>query len=416
VKQPSDDLRDVIQRVYREHHGWVLARLVRSLRDLDLAEESLQEALLAALHSWPRQGLPDEPRAWLVRAARNKAIDELRRRTMKRAKNDEQAWLAALTSEVDAPDDDLPLVDDMLRLIFTCCHPALAVEARVALTLRVIVGLETTEIARAFLVSDPTMAQRLVRAKNKIRAAGVPYRVPGRDEIRERVAAALAVVYLIFNEGYAASAGDELVRRDLCRIALGLGRELCDLLPDARECMGLMALMLLHDARRASRVGEDGELVLLADQDRSVWDAEQIAEGVALTQRSLSLGAAGPYALQAAIAALHAESPHAEATDWAQIAALYDRLHDGAPTPVIALNRAVAVAMAHGPSAGLSLLGHLEQPLAQYHLFHSARADLLRRLGKPNAARQAYRVALELCRNETERRFLQRRIEEMAGD
>jgi len=399
-----------IQRVVREHHGWVLARLVRSVRDLELAEDSLQLALEAALVQWPRDGVPDQPRAWLVRTARRRAIDELRHRTMRRDKEREIEWLEALRQDERGAPTETDVPDDMLRLLFTCCHPALAREAQVALTLRAIAGLETEEIARAFLVPVPTMAQRLVRAKRKIERAGIPYRVPGRSELDERLEAVLAVLYLVFNEGYAASAGAELVRRDLCTVAIRWTRELVQLLPEASEAVGLLALMRLQDSRRETRVDAAGDLVLLEDQDRSRWDQEAIAEGVALVRHALRMGPPGPYALQAAIAAVHAEAPTPEATDWIQLVGLYDVLLRVVPSPVVALNRAVAVAFAHGFEVGLAAMDGLDEELGRYHLFHAARADLLRRLERTSHARAAYERALELCQNEAEQRFLTRRL------
>lgn len=402
-----------IQRVVREHHGWVLARLVRTVRDLDLAEDALQEALLAALKQWPESGVPPTPRAWLVAAARNKIIDELRRKTRLNHKGPELQWLAALEQEAREPDVEGPIRDDMLRLIFTCCHPALAPEARVALTLRVIAGLETEEIARAFLVGAPTMAQRLVRAKRKIQDAGVPYAVPKAEALPQRLAEVLAVIYLIFNEGYAATRGQQIVRGDLCQVAIRLGRALVTVLPEHGEVYGLMGLMLLHDARAAARAGPSGDLILLHEQDRTLWRRPQIQEGIAFVQHGLQHPPAGPYAVQAAIAAVHAEAEEAEQTDWAQIVGLYDYLMLRGPTPVIALNRAVAVAMHHGPEAGLRLLDGLSDQLSDYHLFFSTQADLHRRLGHRAQAAEAYRRALALDCNDAERRFLERRLREL---
>lgn len=406
------DARSEVQAVVREHRGWVLARLLRSVRDIDLAEDALQLALEAALVQWPRAGVPDHPRAWLVSAAKNRAIDELRRRTLHAEKEEEVAWLAELTGPVPggAP-DDAPIRDDMLRLVFTCCHPSLAEPSQVALTLHTIAGLETDEIARAFLVPPATMAQRLVRAKQKIQAARVPYAVPEANELPARLHAALGVVYLVFNEGYSATRGDALLRRDLCRVAIGLGRELVALMPDAAEVAGLLALMLLTDARSAARRTDAGELVLLEDQDRSAWDAAQLEEGIARTRHALTLQGVGPYALQAAIAAVHSEATRAEDTDWRQIVALYDELLRRAPTPVVALNRAVAVAMVDGPARGLVEMSALGSALDGYHLFHSARGALLERTGDHAASLDAYGRALALCQNEPEQRFLQRRIE-----
>ena len=398
-----------VQRVVREHSGWVLARLVRTLQDLDLAQDALQEALLAALHQWPSEGVPDEPRAWLVRSARNKAIDELRRRTMRTNKAVELTWLAQLEREVGMPQLDGPIRDDMLRLIFTCCHPAIAPEARVALTLRTVAGLETEEIARAFLVPNATMAQRLVRAKKKIRDAKVPYRVPGVQAIEERTREVLAVVYLIFTEGHSASSGAQVVRRDLCHVAIRLGRSLAELLPEHGEVFGLLGLMLLHHARSEARTTPAGDLILLEEQDRSLWNYASIEEGRRMTERALRLGA-DAYALQAAIAAVHSEAATSRDTDWRQIVGLYDRLVERAGTPVVQLNRAVAVAMWQGPAAGLELLGQFEEPLANYHLFHAARADLLRRLGRSAEAAAAYRRALDAPSNDADRRFLMARL------
>ena len=399
-----------IQRTVRAHSGWVLARLMRTVHDLDLAEDALQEALLAALRTWPTDGVPDNPRAWLVSSARHKVIDELRRRTLRARKAEELQWLASLQQEVWTPEIEGPIRDDMLRLIFTCCHPALSFEARVALTLRAIAGLETEEIARAFLVPPPTMAQRIVRAKKKIKAANVPYRVPDGEAIAERTREVLAVVYLIFNEGYSATAGAELVRRDLCKVAIRLGRSLVRLLPDDGEVFGLLALMLLHDARSDARSTDSGDLILLLDQDRSRWHRSQIEEGLRVVERALRLDSPGPYALQAAIAAVHSEAPNGDATDWAQIVALYDCLLACVPSPIVALNRAVAVSMHQGPNAALGLLDGLEEPLAHYHLFHATRADFHRRLGRRQDAARAYERALASPCNDAERKFLQGRL------
>lgn len=399
---------ETVARTFREHHGWVLARLVRRVHDLDLAEDALGQALEAALTQWPRAGIPDEPRAWLVRAARNRAIDELRRRRVADDKSEQLAWLDSLTRDA-ANNDDTPIRDDMLRLVFTCCHPALSPEARVALTLREIAGLETGEIARAFLVPATTMAQRLVRAKAKIRKARVPYRVPDESELDGRVPGVLSVVYLIFNEGYLATTGP-LVRTGLCRVAIGLCRDLCELLPAQREARGLLSLMLLHDSRREARAAADGSLVLLQDQDRSLWRAEQMDEGRALLRATLREGLPGPLTLQAAIAAVHADAASAQDTDWAQIVGLYDRLVVLTPTAVVALNRAVAVAMHEGEQRGLAEMEPLGDALRDYGLYHAARADLLRRLGSAADARDAYRRALACPCNEAERSFLEARL------
>lgn len=402
---------EVLQDTVRAHHGWVVARLVRSVRDLDLAEDALQRAFEAALVCWPEEGVPEEPRAWLLRTARRRAIDELRHRTMRRAKAPELTWLEALRQDERAAEDvDTEVRDDMLRLLFTCCHPALSLEAQVALTLRVVAGLETEEIARAFLVPVPTMAQRLVRAKRKIQAAQIPYRVPGLAELDERLAGVLGVLYLVFNEGYTATAGAAHVRGDLCSVARGWARELARLLPTQPEALALVALILLQDSRRDARVDANGDLVLLADQDRTRWDRAAIEEGCALVRRALRLGSPGTYAVQAAIAAVHAEATDADDTDWRQIVGLYDLLLRIAPTPIVALNRAVAVAFAVGFEQGLTAVERLADDLADYHLFHASRADLLRRVGRHVEAGRAYEAALARCQNEAERRFLTRRL------
>jgi RNA polymerase sigma-70 factor (ECF subfamily) len=402
---------DAVARVFREESGRILATLIRLLGDFDLAEEVMQEAFATALERWPSHGVPDNPRAWLVSAARNQAIDVLRRRTRFATRRRELEALALLeenTDVLDPPENSID--DDRMRLIFTCCHPSLALDAQVALTLRTLGGLTTEEVARAFLVPEPTMAQRLVRAKHKIRAAGIPYRVPPDELLPERVAAVLATVYLIFNEGYAASSGEARVRHDLTREAIRLGRLLARLMPNVTETRALLALMLLHDARRDARVDAAGELVLLEDQDRARWDRTQIAEGVALAERALADGGARPYAVQAAIAALHGEAMRADETDWPQIAALYEVLERVQPTPVVRLNRAVAVGMADGPAAGLALLDGLDDALEHFHLLPAARADLLRRLGRVADAAIEYRRALALSPSAAERRFLERRL------
>ncbi len=392
--------------LHRREYGHILASLIRVVRDITLAEDALQEAFAAAVEQWPVTGPPLNPVGWLMRAARNKAIDQIRHRTMAQEKQEELA--AAI-----AADETTPVPLDSLRLIFTCCHPALAPEAQVALTLRTVCGLSTEEIARAFLVPVPTLAQRLVRAKSKIKLAGIPYEVPADEELAGRLGTALAVVYLVFNEGYAASFGSDLVRADLCAEAIRLGRELAALLPAEREIRGLLALMLLNDARRAARTDAAGSIVTLEEQDRSAWDQEKIAEGVALVERALRGGSPGPYAVQAAIAALHATAPSVEQTDWPQIAALYGELVRLYPSPVVELNRAVAIAMAHGYEQGLALLERIDLP--GYHLLPAARADLLRRLGRFPQAAMAYREALALAGNEAERRFLERRLAEVWG-
>jgi RNA polymerase sigma-70 factor (ECF subfamily) len=392
--------------LHRREYGRILASLIRAVGDFDLAEDALEDAFEAALAQWPERGPPRNPVAWLIATARNKAIDQLRRRVMAEGKRDEIAALLA-------PEEDTPVPLDSLRLLFTCCHPALAPEAQVALTLRTIGGLATEEIARAFLVPAPTLAQRIVRAKAKIKAAGIPYEVPEDDVLAERLDSVMAVVYLIFNEGYAASFGAELVRADLCADAVRLGRMLVELLPAEREPKGLLALLLLHDARRTTRTDDEGEIVLLEDQDRSRWDHAKIAEGSALVRQALRGSAPGEYAVQAAIAALHAGAPSAAETDWQEIAALYGVLAGLHPSPVIELNRAVAIAMAEGPESGLALLNRLELP--GYHLLPAARADLLRRLGRREEAAAAYREALGLVTNEAERRFLERRLAEVTA-
>jgi RNA polymerase sigma-70 factor, ECF subfamily len=394
-----------------------LATLIRLVGDIDLAEESLASALEAALVQWPAEGTPDNPRAWLIRAARNKAVDRLRRGALFEEKRATLEMETALAATATAPDADEGPVDDRLRLIFTCCHPALAIEAQVALTLRTLGGLETEEIARAFLVPAATMAQRLVRAKAKIRQAGIPYRVPDADELPDRLQAVLAVIYLVFNEGYAASSGTALVRREICQEAIRLGRLLVELMPDAAEARALLALMLLQDARRDARVGADGEVILLEDQDRSRWDRQAILEGLALIDGTLRAAFPGPYALQAAIAGVHAQSERAEETDWIQIVGLYTLLAELAPSPVISLNQAVAIAMATGPAEGLRRIDALAASgaLGDYHLLPAARADLLRRLGRLPEAAAAYREALALVGNQSDRRFLQRRLIEVGG-
>ncbi len=409
----AEPVRDVVDAVYRAESRRVLATLIRLLGDFDLAEEALHDAFTAALERWPGDGTPANPRAWLVSAGRFKAIDRLRRR----ARFD--ASLAKLAARLDAEgsahaglDDDL--YDDRLRLIFTCCHPALPPDAQVALTLREVCGLTTEEIAHAFLTAPPTLAQRIVRAKAKIRDARIPYEVPERPDLPDRLDAVLRVVYLVFNEGYSASAGAAVTRPDLSGEAIRLGRLLIELLPEP-EAKGLLALMLLHESRRPARTSSSGELVLLDDQDRALWNRQQIDEGTALLERALSSRSFGPYTLQAAIAAVHAQAPDAAATDWAEIVGLYDVLARADPSPVVDLNRAVAVAMRDGPETGLALIEALleEGELAGYHLAHSARAELCRRLGRTAEARSSYERALALTRQEPERRFLERRLREL---
>jgi RNA polymerase sigma-70 factor (ECF subfamily) len=403
-------------RLYREERPRALATLIRLLGDFDLAEDALQDAFAAALEQWPDRGVPENPRAWLVSTARNKAIDRLRRARTFRAKAAEVASVAAVAApSCDTGEETYP--DDLLRLVFTCCHPALAPDSQVALTLKTVCGLSVEEIARAFLVPAPTMAQRLVRAKSKIRAAGIPYEVPGGDRLGERLEGVLRVVYLVFNEGYAATSGDALVRRDLCVEAIRLGRLLRGLLPASTEATGLLALLLLQDSRRGARVDAGGEMVTLEDQDRSLWDRGEIAEGQALAEEAVRRGGAGFYALQAAIAALHGQAPRAEDTDWPQIAALYSLLLRLHPSPVVALNHAAAVAMGHRLELGLRLLETLEATgeLPGYHLLPAAKADVLRRLGRPAEAAREYERALAFVTQDAERRYLERRLREVRG-
>ena len=399
----------------------MLATTLRLTGDFDLSEEAVQDAFVAALEQWPRDGAPANPYAWLVSTARHRVVDQIRRRARFHEKQPEMERLATLDGSavdpLDAAADAAAMVDDQLRLIFTCCHPALDVEAQVALTLRTVCGLTTEEIARGFLVPVPTMAQRLVRVKRKIRDARLPFAMPARERLAERLDGVMLVVYLVFTEGYAATSGKVWIRRQLCEEAIRLGRLLCELIPRNPDLRALLALMLLHDSRRMARAGPDEEIVTLEEQDRQLWDQKQIAEGVPLLESALREGASGEYALQAAIAALHARAKRAEDTDWAQIARLYDALLRMRPSPVVELNRAAAIAMAEGPATGLELLAALEArgELAGYHLLPAARADLLRRQGRWLEAAESYRQALAVVTNDPERRFLERRLAEVEG-
>ena len=408
-----------VEAVYRAESRRVLATLIRLLGDFDLAEDAMHDAFTAAVERWQRDGVPANPRAWLVSTGRFKAIDTLRRRARfdaslgaLAAKLEAAAAAGAAAAKDGGPDDDC-VDDDRLRLVFTCCHPALSLDAQVALTLREVCGLTTEEIARAFFTGAPTIAQRIVRAKAKIRDARIPYQLPSRADLPERLDAVLQVVYLVFNEGYFASSGASLMRQDLAVEAVRLGRLLVELMPEP-EAMGLLALMLLHESRRPARAAADGDIVLLYDQDRSLWSRDLIAEATPLVERALRSRRFGPYSLQAAIAAVHADAPDAASTDWAEIVGLYDVLLRVEPSPVIELNRAAAVAMRDGPEPGLALIDAIlaRGELGEYHLAHAARADLLRRLGRTAEAREAYRVALGLARQEPERRFLERRLKE----
>ncbi len=409
-------IRERTEAIYRAESRRVFATLIRLLGDFDLAEEALHDAFRAALEQWPREGMPANPRAWLVSAGRFKAIDGIRRRARFDSVEDVAEQVEAVADETAAPWDAESIEDDRLRLVFTCCHPALAPDAQIALTLREVCGLTTEEIAHAFLSAAPTLAQRIVRAKAKIRDARIPYQVPTPEELPERLESVLRVIYLVFNEGYSASSGESLTRLDLSGEAIRLGRLLIELLPEP-EAIGLLALMLLHESRRTARASPSGELILLADQDRSLWNREQIAEGSALVERALASRRAGPYAIQAAIAAVHANASNAEATDWSEIVGLYDVLLRVDPSPVIELNRAVAVAMRDGPSAGLALIDAIlaRGDLQDYRLAHAAQADMYRRLERPEQARDAYTRALALTRQEPERRFLERRLAELSG-
>ncbi|MFL6204573.1 MAG: RNA polymerase sigma factor [Acidimicrobiales bacterium] len=396
-----------IERVFRSESGRAVATLVRFFGDIDLAEEAVQDAFVVALQRWPEEGLPPSPAGWIITTARRRGIDQIRRES---TRDDRQAEATRML-EPDEPKDLGPVADDQLRLIFTCCHPALAPEAQVALTLRLIAGLQTPEIAKAFLVPEPTMAQRIVRAKRKIKAANIPYRVPSDAELPDRLRPVLSVLYLVFNEGYLASSGDALIRTELCTEAIRLTRSLADLMPDEPEVQGLLALLLLTESRRPARADSEGRLVRLPDQDRSLWDTALIAEGQAIVRELLRRNTPGPYQIQAAIAAVHSDATGPDDTAWEQIVALYDQLYAVVPTPVVALNRAIAIAELRGADAGLAILDELDLP--QYHLLHAARADLLERLGRIDEAVDAYDTATGLTENEAERDLLTRRRREL---
>src|SRR5689334_3558170 len=409
--------RDTLEQVFREEYGRIIATLIRQSGSFDLAEEALNEAFVAAAESWERDGPPRNPGAWLTTVSHRKLLDAIRRDRTRSDKQSEIEYEATRLQPFAEPaplEETLEYPDDRLRLIFTCCHPSLRRDAQVALTLRTLGGLTTTEIAHAFLLPEATLAQRLVRAKQKIRLARIPYEIPSLERLSERLAAVQAVIYLIFNEGYAASTGESLVRNDLCAEAIRLGRVLCELLPDEPENLGLLALMLLQDSRRKARVNDRGELVTLEEQDRSLWDRKEIDEGVRLVERALALGAAGKYQIQAAIAALHCEAETAAQTDWRQIVALYEELMRLSASPVVALNHAAAVAMADGAAAGLKLIDELgaANKLDNYYLYHAARADLLRRLARRDAAHAAYLRALALTTNQVEQNYIRRRVQE----
>ena len=428
-RRMMESVPQIVEHTFRSESGQIIAALIAALGDFTIAEDALQDAVLVALQSWPETGIPRNPAAWLTTIARRKAIDRLRRDTTLARKRETLAEIATrdqadtLYGATDVPEDEAPIPDERLKLMFTCCHPALPFDARVALTLRTLGGLSTAEIASAFLVPVPTMAQRLVRAQRKIHDAGIPYRVPPAHLLPERLDGILAVLYLIFNEGYMAAAGDSLIRHELCGEAIRLARVLVALLAQEPELgenpepRGLLALMLLHHSRRRARVDATADLVLLEDQDRMLWDRDEIEEGIALLDSALAMRRPGPYQIQAAISALHAQAAKPDDTDWQEIALLYGRLACMAPSPVIELNQAVAVAMAEGPEQGLALLDQyqLSEALEHYYLYHAARADLLRRAGRLDDAQADYRHALALCENQIERRFLQRRIGELAA-
>ena len=418
MSNPDNPVKNTLEQVFREEYGRIISTLIRTSGSFDLAEEALQEAFTSAASTWERDGTPRNPGAWLTTVAHRKLLDSVRRdktRTDKQAEIEYESNRLRPFAEPALPDDSVEYPDDRLRLIFTCCHPSLSREAQVALTLRTLGGLTTTEIAHAFLLPEPTLAQRLVRAKQKIRLAKIPYEIPSLEIISGRLLAVQAVIYLIFNEGYAASEGQSLVRNDLCTEAIRLGRVLCELLPNEPENIGLLALMLLQHSRSAARVNERGELVTLEEQDRSLWNREEIEEGVRLVETALALGQAGKYQIQAAIAAVHAEASRADETDWRQIVALYEELMRTTSSPVVALNHAAAVAMAEGFERGLSLIesAPAKRDLDNYYLYHASRADLLRRLDRKEEAAEAYRQALSLTTNTVEQNYIRRRLREL---